>query len=115
MALGELGGVGKVEERRGRVIDAIVAATTEVMAEGGAASLSLGEVARRVGMRTPSLYGYFGIRADLCDEIFRAAGSPTPTPSTTSRSLLRPTWSSSSGTPSSMGWSGPTATGRRRS
>ncbi|HHV21987.1 MAG TPA: TetR/AcrR family transcriptional regulator [Propionibacterium sp.] len=63
--------MGKVEERRARVIDAIVAAATEVMTEGGAASLSLGEVARRVGMRTPSLYGYFGSRAELCDEIFR--------------------------------------------
>lgn len=63
--------MGKVEQRRARVIDAIVAAATEVMTEGGAASLSLGEVARRVGMRTPSLYGYFGSRAALCDEIFR--------------------------------------------
>jgi AcrR family transcriptional regulator len=63
--------VGKVEVRRARVVDAIVAAATDVMAEGGAASLSLGEVARRMGMRTPSLYGYFGSRAELCDEIFR--------------------------------------------
>lgn len=63
--------MGKVEERRARVIDAIVSAATEVMTEGGAASLTLGEVARRVGMRTPSLYGYFGSRAELCDEIFR--------------------------------------------
>lgn len=63
--------MGKVEERRARVIDAIVAAATEVMSEGGAASLSMGEVARRVGMRTPSLYGYFESRGALCDEIFR--------------------------------------------
>ncbi|WP_432558123.1 TetR/AcrR family transcriptional regulator [Granulicoccus sp. GXG6511] len=63
--------MGKVEERRARVTDAIVAAATEVMAESGAAALSLGEVARRVGMRTPSLYGYFGSRGELCDEIFR--------------------------------------------
>lgn len=63
--------MGRVEERRARVTDAIVAAATEVMAEGGAASLSLGEVARRMRMRTPSLYGYFGSRGELCDEIFR--------------------------------------------
>jgi AcrR family transcriptional regulator len=63
--------VGNVEVRRARVVDAILAAAAEVMSEGGAASLSLGEVARRMGMRTPSLYGYFGSRAELCDEIFR--------------------------------------------
>ncbi|MBI4901658.1 MAG: TetR/AcrR family transcriptional regulator [Actinobacteria bacterium] len=63
--------MGKVEVRRARVVDAILAAAAEVMSEGGAASLSLGEVARRMGMRTPSLYGYFGSRAELCDEIFR--------------------------------------------
>ncbi|MDO5501074.1 MAG: TetR/AcrR family transcriptional regulator [Propionibacteriaceae bacterium] len=63
--------MGKVELRRARTIEAILAAAAEVMAEGGAAALSLGEVARRVGMRTPSLYGYFGSRAALCDEIFR--------------------------------------------
>lgn len=63
--------MGRVAERRARVSDAIVAAATEVMTESGAAALSLGEVARRVGMRTPSLYGYFGNRAELCDEIFR--------------------------------------------
>lgn len=63
--------MGRVEQRRAGVIDAIFAAATEVMAEGGAASLSLGEVARRLGMRTPSLYGYFDSRAALCDEVFR--------------------------------------------
>lgn len=63
--------MGRVEARRARVVEAIVHAATEVMSEGGAASLSLGEVARRVGMRTPSLYEYFGNRAELCDEIFR--------------------------------------------
>ncbi len=37
--------VSKVEQRRARVVDAIVAAATEVMAEGGAAALSLGRAA----------------------------------------------------------------------
>ena len=63
--------MGKVAQRRARVIDGIVAAATGVMAADGAASLTLGEVARQVGMRTPSLYGYFDGRAALCDEIFR--------------------------------------------
>ena len=43
----------------------------EVMSESGAAGLSLGEVAKRMGMRTPSLYGYFDSKSALCDEIFR--------------------------------------------
>ena len=63
--------MSKVEQRRARVSETIVTTALEVMAEGGAASLSLGEVARRLGMRTPSLYGYFESRAALCDEIFR--------------------------------------------
>lgn len=63
--------MGKVATRRARVIDEIVDAATRVMAESGAAALSLGEVARRMGMRTPSLYGYFANRNDLCDEVFR--------------------------------------------
>lgn len=63
--------MGRVDERRARKIEEIIAAATEVMAEHGAAGLSLGEVARRVGMRTPSLYGYFDGRGALCDEIFR--------------------------------------------
>ena len=63
--------MGKVAERRGRTTERIVAAALDVIDEDGAAGLSLGEVARRVGMRTPSLYGYFASRADLCDELFR--------------------------------------------
>lgn len=56
--------------RRRRTADEIVAAAVEVMAEKGAAGLTLGEVAKRVGMRTPSLYGYFASRSALCDDIF---------------------------------------------
>lgn len=63
--------MGKVAERRARVSEEILEAAREVMTESGAAGLSLGEVARRMGMRTPSLYGYFAGRAQLCDEIFR--------------------------------------------
>lgn len=58
-------------ERRARTLDAIVGAAVDVMAEQGAAGLTLGEVARRLGMRTPSLYGYVSSRSDLCDELFR--------------------------------------------
>lgn len=66
-------GVGQRQrqaERRSRTIDEIVETALAVMSESGAAGLSLGEVAKRMGMRTPSLYGYFASRAALCDEIF---------------------------------------------
>ena len=63
--------MGRVAERRAGTIDRIVTTARDVIADEGAAGLTLGEVARRVGMRTPSLYGYFASRADLCDELFR--------------------------------------------
>jgi AcrR family transcriptional regulator len=63
--------MGRVAERRAATVDRIVATAREVITEDGAAGLTLGEVARRVGMRTPSLYGYFAGRSDLCDELFR--------------------------------------------
>ena len=50
---------------------AILAAAREVMREEGVAALNLSEVARRVGVKTPSLYGYFASRMDLYDALFR--------------------------------------------
>ena len=49
----------------------IVALAVEIMAEDGVAGLSLGEVARRLGVRTPSLYTYFESKGALYDELFR--------------------------------------------
>jgi AcrR family transcriptional regulator len=56
--------------RRRETIDEVVETALQVMAEAGAAGLSLGEVARRMGLRTPSLYGYFPSKAALYDEVF---------------------------------------------
>jgi AcrR family transcriptional regulator len=62
-------------ERRRRNRDemtgAILNAARAVMREQGAAALNLHEVARRVGLRTPSLYAYFSSKADLYDALFR--------------------------------------------
>ncbi|MCF6379632.1 TetR/AcrR family transcriptional regulator [Nocardioides KLBMP 9356] len=88
--------MGRVAERRAATIDRIVATAREVITEEGAAGLTLGEVARRVGMRTPSLYGYFAGRSDLCDELFRRGWSDfgaavahlVPVPGTGIRALL---------------------------
>jgi AcrR family transcriptional regulator len=55
-----------IEEAIEEAIDAAVA----VMGEQGAAGLSLGEVARRMGIRTPSLYVYFVAKNALYDAVF---------------------------------------------
>lgn len=56
--------------RRQETVDEVVDHALAVMAESGAAGLSLGEVARRMQIRTPSLYGYFPSKSALYDEIF---------------------------------------------
>lgn len=57
-------------QRRERTRAEIVETALDVMGERGAAGLSLGEVAKRLGMQTPSLYGYYASKAALCDEMF---------------------------------------------
>jgi AcrR family transcriptional regulator len=62
-----------MDRRRARhdsSVDEVVAVALEVMAETGAAGMSLGEVARRMGVKPPSLYVYFPSKAALCDEVF---------------------------------------------
>jgi AcrR family transcriptional regulator len=56
--------------RRDETVAAIVDAAVEVMTEQGAGGLSLGEVARRMGMQTPSLYGYFRSKHAVYDAVF---------------------------------------------
>ena len=56
--------------RHRQTLDEVVEHALAVMAETGAAGLSLGEVARRMHMRTPSLYVYFPSKAALYDEVF---------------------------------------------
>jgi AcrR family transcriptional regulator len=56
--------------RRQDTIEEIVAVALDVMAASGVAGLSLGEVARRMGMRPPSLYVYFASKHALYDAVF---------------------------------------------
>ncbi len=56
--------------RRRDTIDEIVAVATELMAAEGPGALSLAEVARRIGVRPPSLYQYFPSKLALYDELF---------------------------------------------
>lgn len=57
--------------RRRETIDEIVAIATEVMTEEGVNGLSLSEVARRLGVKPPSLYKYFDSLHSLYNELFR--------------------------------------------
>lgn len=52
------------------VRQAILDAAREIMRSEGVGALSLNEVARRVGMKTPSLYTYFSSKHDLYDTLF---------------------------------------------
>lgn len=56
--------------RRQQTIDEIIDVAVRKMAARGVAGLSLGEVAREVGVRTPSLYGYFPSKNALYDAVF---------------------------------------------
>jgi AcrR family transcriptional regulator len=58
------------QRRRLETIEQVLDVAVEVMAEQGVAGLTLGEVARRMGIRPPSLYGYFDGKHALYDALF---------------------------------------------
>jgi AcrR family transcriptional regulator len=62
--------VDRRHRRRARTIEQIVDVAVQLIADEGAAGLSLGEVARRMDMRTPSLYGYFPSKNAVYDAVF---------------------------------------------
>jgi AcrR family transcriptional regulator len=64
-------GLDRRQRRRQETIDEILRIAIEVMAEEGVAALSLSEVARRLGIRPPSLYRYFPSRLAVYDALFR--------------------------------------------
>lgn len=59
------------QRRRQETIEEVLDVALEVMAEQGVAGLSVGEVARRMGIRPPSLYVYFPSKHALYDALFR--------------------------------------------
>ena len=66
---------GPRSARRRARMEAVLAAAWAVAGEHGLAALSLHEVARRVGIRQPSLYAYVDSKAGLYDAMFaQAAG-----------------------------------------
>ena len=56
--------------RRAETIDQLIEVAVQVMGEQGAGGLSLGEVARRMGIRPPSLYVYFASKNAVYDAVF---------------------------------------------
>ena len=58
------------QRRRQETIEQVLDVAVELMTEQGVAGLTLGDVARRMGIRTPSLYGYFDGKHALYDALF---------------------------------------------
>jgi AcrR family transcriptional regulator len=58
------------QRRRRETIEEVLDIAAEIMTEQGVAGLSVGEVARRMGIRPPSLYGYFPSKHALYDALF---------------------------------------------
>lgn len=58
------------QRRRQETIEEVLDVAAEIMAEHGVGGLSVGEVARRMGIRPPSLYVYFPSKHALYDALF---------------------------------------------
>src|SRR3954452_20948312 len=56
--------------RRRETIEEVLDIAVEIMTEQGVAGLSVGEVARRMGIRPPSLYVYFPSKEAIYDPLF---------------------------------------------
>jgi AcrR family transcriptional regulator len=59
--------------RRQETIDEILELAIDIMADEGAAGLTIAELARRLGVRPASIYKYFPSRMSIYDELFRRA------------------------------------------
>ena len=85
-----------VADRRSQRRNQILAAAWDIAADFGMGAVSLHEVARRVGIRQPSLYGYVASKLDLYDAMYGQAYEQllarlevTPTDGTPREQLLR--------------------------
>jgi AcrR family transcriptional regulator len=64
-------------QRHNQTIEEILDLAIQVMAEDGVAALSLAEVARRMGIRPPSLYQYFPSKLAVYDALFERGARQT--------------------------------------
>jgi AcrR family transcriptional regulator len=58
------------QRRRQETIEEVLDIAVEIMTEQGVAGLTIGEVARRLGIRPPSLYVYFASKEAIYDALF---------------------------------------------
>jgi len=70
MSQADVVAVGRRQRRRQETIEEVLDIAAEIMAEQGVAGLSIGEIARRMGIRPPSLYVYFPSKHALYDALF---------------------------------------------
>lgn len=71
MGVGVAAPVDRRHRRRLETIEEVLGHALDLMAEEGVAGLSLGEIARRMGIRPPSLYVYFPSKHALYDALFQ--------------------------------------------
>lgn len=69
-AVGEPIALDRRQRRRQETIEEVLDLAVDIMATHGVAGLSVGEVARRMGIRPPSLYVYFPSKHALYDAVF---------------------------------------------
>jgi AcrR family transcriptional regulator len=60
-----------LQKKREAMIQNILETARAIMREQGVAALSMQELARRMNMRAPSLYHYFGSKMDVYDALFQ--------------------------------------------
>src|SRR6266568_7337947 len=70
MAPGPVAATDRRHRRRQETIEEILDIAVQVMAEQGVTGLSVGEIARRMGIRPPSVYVYFPSKHALYDALF---------------------------------------------
>lgn len=64
--------LGRLERRRRAMLAEILQVSLDVMSEEGVAGLSLAEVARRIGVKPPSLYKHVASKEAVYDALFAA-------------------------------------------
>lgn len=62
--------IDRRRRRRQETIEEVLDTAVEIMREQGVVGLSIGEIARRMGIRPPSLYVYFDSKNALYDALF---------------------------------------------
>ncbi len=70
MTQGPVTAVDRRQRRRQETVEEVLGLAAQIMAEQGVAGLSIGEIARRMGIRPPSLYVYFPSKHALYDALF---------------------------------------------